>query len=396
MFVTFTQNANMNLLKRRIQWSETLGTTVTESVVGSYRNWYKQANVSPLVRGDHTKPNPYEMAISYRKNGLLDASYSLILQKVWENGAWKPTGTALDLYYGGPYSNIPEGLALDGHSDRLAAVQDQANRQFLDRLRGGLDVSVDLAQWKKTTALGVDVRNSTKQIREAFQKVGWKRLTAPIKAAGNLLLFFNYGVKPTLQTIFDGLNEYADPKLGTIKTVLGKGLEGYKKLGVISPRWPDATFERNSYELTGSYRCKQWANVKIPPGSAGDVARWSSLNPMSIAWELLPWSFVADWFFNVGDYLRSVESRFIYGRYVEDLWRSTSFIINHNASASRSGGDVPDSVWAGHYAVSGWDKYFKRERLLEIPAIAFPKYAPDLGATRMLNAAALLSTFLRR
>ena len=393
MFVTFTQNANLNLLKRRTQWSQTFGTTVTDSVVGSYRNWYKQANVSPLIRGDHKKPNPYEMSISYRKNGLLAATYFLILQKD-ANG--NPTGTALDQYYGGPYSNIYEGLALDGHSDRLAMVQDQANRQFLDRLRGGLDVSVDLAQWKKTTALGVDVRNSTRQIKEAFMKVGWKRITAPMKAAGNLLLFFNYGVKPTLQTIFDGINEYADPKLGTIKTVMGKGLEGYRKTGVLSPRWPDSTFERNSYELEGSYRCKVWADVKIPPGSAGDVARWSSLNPMSIAWELLPWSFVADWFFNVGDYLRSVESRFIYGRYIENMWRSTSFIINHKASASRSGGDVPDSIWTGNYAVSGWDKYFKREFLPEIPAISFPKYMPDLGSTRMLNAAALLTTFLRR
>jgi len=38
------------------------------------------------------------------------------------------------------------------------------------------------------------------------------------------------------------------------------------------------------------------------------LAQLGLTNPLSIAWELLPWSFVADWFIPIGDYLSSLDA----------------------------------------------------------------------------------------
>jgi hypothetical protein len=37
--------------------------------------------------------------------------------------------------------------------------------------------------------------------------------------------------------------------------------------------------------------------------SMGDLAQWGLLNPLTVVWELVPFSFVADWFINASDYL---------------------------------------------------------------------------------------------
>lgn len=353
MLVSGTEGGNLPLLKQSQSWSLGQGyTPVTNSVVGTYRDWYKQYWVSPLIKGDHSTPNYYERSISYRKNHELQASYFLITSKDAQGVA---NGWTRDIYFGGGYSNIPEGLALDGHNDRLATVREQATRDLLENLRGSLDISVDLAQIKKTAAFGRDVRKATQQTINMFKAVGLRRITAPMRAFGNAWLLWTYGVKPTLQTIFDALDESVNPKFldNRRQTTVGRGKLPYHKVGTISPNWPDWTFGSNQFVLRGSYRCKITAVLNIPYHSIADAARWSSLNPMAIAWELLPWSFVIDWFYSVGDFIRAEESRMIYNRFVESVWRSTSFIITHEATASRSGGDVPDATWTGTYKVEG-------------------------------------------
>ena len=396
MLQSGTEGGNLPLLKQSQTWTQAQGyLPVVNSVVGTYRDWQKQYWISPLVRGDHRTPNYYERSISYRKNHELQATYFL-------NTAYDAEGHATswqkDIYFGGGYSNVPEGLALDGHTDRLATVRESATRNLLENLRGSLDISIDLAQLKKTAAFGRDVRKATRLSVEMFKQVGLRRITAPMRAAGNAWLLWTYGVKPTLQTIFDGLDESVNPKFldHRRQTTVGRGNLPYFKKGSVSPNWPDWTFGNNLYILRGNYRCKITAVLNIPYHSIADAARWSSLNPMAIAWELLPWSFVVDWFFNVGEFIRAEESRMIYNRFVESVWRSTSYVITHTLEASRSGGDVPGSIWTGSYKVEGWDTYLLRERLWDIPEVGTPKLIPKLGSQRLLNAAALLTTFLRR
>lgn len=54
-------------------------------------------------------------------------------------------------------------------------------------------------------------------------------------------------------------------------------------------------------EVTDVYTI--WATSKVTNPQAKSLAEWGLVNPLAVAWELVPLSFVWDWFFSVGDYL---------------------------------------------------------------------------------------------
>jgi hypothetical protein len=384
------------LLKQRESWTALSGSQYEHSVAGYFTKSSTQGNVGPLIKGNHRTPNQWFFDISRRRNGDLNAFYSLITQKDIDGNV---IARVTDTYYGGPYQNLPEGLAIEGHTDRIEAVRGMAAANLLEKLRGGLDVSIDLAQAKKTAAIGTDIRNSVTKAVHAIRAAGMRKLTLPMKAAGNAWLLWMYGAKPTLQTLYDGLDTLAHRRhFHGAQKYFAKANLPYEKV-VRANNWPDASFSQPGgyHTLKGNYRCRIDAWLDIPNDNLEQAARWTSLNPMSIAWELMPWSFVADWFFNVGDYLRNTESHYVYGRFWKGGWRTTSYKIEvQSGPVFRTGGDVEGSVWTGSYASQGIDIMSNREQLLTLPGVPSPRFKPELGSGRLLNAAALLTTFLRR
>jgi hypothetical protein len=136
----------------------------------------------------------------------------------------------------------------------------------------------------------------------------------------------------------------------------------------------------------------------IPQNSMTWAARWYSLNPVSIAWELMPFSFVVDWFMNVGDYLRNLESQLIYSRFFATGYKSQRFSVLTRQEAYRNGQTSSGTThisWGGHYQATAFDRYMKRVVLTDFPSVPPLRWNPNLGSARLLNAAALLSTALQ-
>ena len=52
------------------------------------------------------------------------------------------------------------------------------------------------------------------------------------------------------------------------------------------------------------------------------VSTYTSMNPASIKWELVPYSFVVDWFYDIGSYLRGCETSTIYSSVFKAGWTS--------------------------------------------------------------------------
>lgn len=123
------------------------------------------------------------------------------------------------------------------------------------------------------------------------------------------------------------------------------------------------------------------------------MSNFSSLNPVSIAWELMPWSFVIDWFYDVGGYIRNLEtamlhnSRFIHG-YVT-YGEKTDVKLKQHGTVSVSGSKRI-------YAYTGGAVRTMKDRavLTSYPFPRIPVVSVDLGSGRLANAAALLTTFL--
>jgi hypothetical protein len=135
----------------------------------------------------------------------------------------------------------------------------------------------------------------------------------------------------------------------------------------------------------------QW---RIPPSRLLDLAKWSSFNPSGLAWELLPYSFVVDWFVDVGGYLRDLESAFLYrSSYVRGYFTHTRrYEMTHRISDEVQSGSNHST---GVYEASRYNSE-KRREIVSWPFPKLPTFRPKLGWQRLVSAAGLLAGFLGR
>jgi hypothetical protein len=107
------------------------------------------------------------------------------------------------------------------------------------------------------------------------------------------------------------------------------------------------------------------------------------LNPFSIAWELLPWSFVADWFGNFGQWLGSLSD------FIGLELTNTAVTKMHNSN----GEWVVPPPWNLSYDISTFQ--IIRGGSLEPPKLIISPL-PDFSPGRAANAIALLVGQLRK
>jgi hypothetical protein len=119
----------------------------------------------------------------------------------------------------------------------------------------------------------------------------------------------------------------------------------------------------------------------------------TSLNPASITWELTPFSFVFDWFLDVGGYLKNLESSLV----TSSGWASGFMTYGHKKVCNSEIKGSGKSLSSGRY-ISGARKGSRidtngtRGVLVSPPAPRLPTFNSSFGASRLVTAAALLKT----
>jgi hypothetical protein len=119
------------------------------------------------------------------------------------------------------------------------------------------------------------------------------------------------------------------------------------------------------------------------------------LNPASIAWELLPYSFVADWFVDIGSFLRSVETAVIYANRFRSGYYSVLLVKNITGLISRSENSGSGSLAINAVGFAN-EIQFRRVVYSGFPLPTVPRFKANLGSRRLLSAAALLTQKLHR
>jgi hypothetical protein len=117
---------------------------------------------------------------------------------------------------------------------------------------------------------------------------------------GSNYLEYHFGWEPLMKDIQASFNLFTDPmrdRLG-MKT-LGKGTSR----SVTTPVAHDPYSVWTEYDWTTS--CTIRARVKISDLNLYRLEQLGLLNPAVLLWELVPFSFIADWFSNVGSFLAS-------------------------------------------------------------------------------------------
>lgn len=275
------------------------------------------------------------------------------------------------------------------------AVYDSAVSQFLTKIRGQLDLSVSLAEASQTksmfskyltrkgiASIAKDILGVTKDVRR-----GKILNSKQASLAANAWLEYTYGWKPLASDIYNALDELQNHHLRkNINNVDVRVTR--KKRDVFAQSYGVTPGLEHLHSVNGFYSCtiSGFIEPSIPIQS---VSTWTSLNPANIAWELLPYSFVVDWFYDIGSYLRDMESYFLYNSSITRVSQSQLSVVSDFATcyaqAETGNGDEKRIVSANASAT-----YIDFNRSVGLQAPNAPSLKLNLGSNQILSAASLL------
>jgi len=211
---------------------------------------------------------------------------------------------------------------------------------------------------------------------------------------GNLWLEFTYGWKPTAQTIYGTARQLLKPNADSrIENLKAHGVQRNVRTGSVA----DNSGILAHYRSEGSARVEFGCCYTFAQSQLDKLAGFTSLNPVSIAWEVLPYSFVVDWFVNIGGYMRNLESSFLYAsNFVSGYKTVTTRLASSsqvNSSKLRSDGS---QVTDNYFYNGGYTVTTKKNRtvLAGTPVPSLPVFQPKLGWSRSVSGSALLGQHL--
>jgi hypothetical protein len=272
-------------------------------------------------------------------------------------------------------SNYPTGYRSD------ANVQNEALSRLYNQIRSEIDLSVSIAERGQTISM----------LKKATKVVSYIRSFHP-KRWGDKWLEYQYGWRPLIQDVYNSatqLKNGVQKKTRTIAsaktTKVSKETRGFA---------PSGSLVKETLLYNISQRTRYDVKWDIKPSVIASIGDWSSLNPASIAWELTPYSFVIDWFIDIGGYLRNLETALLYGMAFKSGYVTHGSLVSgiHNVDGSYLNADGS----GGHYNISAStrESWKDRQVLLSIPFPRVPRFKADLGVERLLSAASLLSQHL--
>lgn len=121
------------------------------------------------------------------------------------------------------------------------------------------------------------------------------------RTAANMFLEVHFGWSPLVGDIYDGLEVLSSPWKDHVAVGRGQNTGLYED----KSNWPPQAMW--SYGYKAVYKCKvrYSAHVSVSNPNLALANQLGLINPIATAWELVPYSFVVDWFVNVGQFLNS-------------------------------------------------------------------------------------------
>lgn len=347
------------------------------SIVATGRS-YKLNTVSTPVR-QTIKPDPVRRV---KPKALF------INGTAWSSSdtVWNP-GSATLYASGIRYFNVPLTHVVDytgslPETPNYTLVENKARSQIQKTY---VNLSVAMAELPKTAAM---VRKGIMDFYEVYRKIRRRDPNLVVmpyyalreKRLRERWLEYHYGIRPLVMEIDGGLR--------ALNAYVQKPLYFHGKVR-------DTEHRQNSYSrafsldgrsFTGAKMCE---TVTMEPqliyrvaynteGVAARLAPYGLTNPLLTAWELVPFSFVADWFVNVGDTIASLDN--LHSVKSLDVIRSCR---THKLITIDGYKDV-----AGHAFVS--KRTWTRQPTAAMSPLTRLVYNPHLSITRLISATALL------
>lgn len=296
--------------------------------------------------------------------------------------------------YGYPYDYTEEGYVTNIHPyprfDRGPDVSYAYNRalsRLNEKVRGSLDLSIDLAEAGQTKRM----LNATRQFEQFANQVLGNRKYKNLRLLTERWLEYQYGWRPLLSDIKAAADESLRVVINRINDVKSSATVRDDDKGSFDS-------QLGPYPVRASDTLKFLRGVRFHmtyeiPEESFDIRRWTSLNPVSIAWELMPYSFVIDWFVDIGSTLRNVETALLYRTANFRSGYYTTLSVNEG-SAKVGRQKIGPNVDVFMDLMTRKEVSYERVVLSSYPFPMAPSFRVNLGTERLLSAASLLANFL--
>lgn len=363
-------------------------------VYGAYARINDVAYRTPIVRGDRVNPTPMHRIISrvienapythrstlYSGGGkvVYDETYEVYITQRREPFQWLP-------WNDGKFQNAHDESVVKALNN-LAQAKAQLGAE-LAMIRQTADMFADNAS-KLANALIQLKRGRWRGLHNTLGFSRRRNLTG--KSVSDAWLEAQYGWLPLMGSIRD-TQSLLHSMLDKPKLLHGRGTGKYEGGRAGSYDWYDYSEKydgRVRTHLTASVDSSAWHNLD----SAGLI------NPLSIAWELVPWSFAIDWFVPVGATLEALTATaglsFVRGYQTSHH----KYRIDLNANVRDYGyksynGYADGFLQPGAYTEQRYD--FRRWTYSAFPKPVFYADITPFSTPRVLNALALVRQLFR-
>lgn len=355
---------------------------VMNDITSVVNEWWDVLSRADGPTGDFVTPNSFSNASRYVS--------ALNGKEVQVSGGWQYVreGVLSSPTIGNVFLNIPTSTITNNYN--------QALDKLMDKVRGSLDLSVDAFQLGKTRRMFNLASTARQMVRDLRRYPPGSRGArfdprALVTLPSGVYLNWKYGWKPLLSTVYDTANEILSSAEDRGVSFRGR----HENVEELRPVPGVSIFGGTQVTLvpkgTQKTRCEVKVRVRVPTGAA-NIARFTSMNPAAWAYELVPYSFVYDYFVNVSGYLRNLETAFLWNKVFESGYVSHSSKVECRYKVDGKTQFPSVTVFA-----SGRVKAttLTRSRSFSFPAPKFPIVDLDLGAGQMLTVAALLGSKLK-
>lgn len=215
------------------------------------------------------------------------------------------------------------------------------------------------------------------------------------KEISNSWLVYQYGVKPLLSDA-EGMAEH-----------LAKSLEDLPKVSPKKSKFNksqfDETYEFNSGGVAGhaqlsistEYAMKIGCDVFFDSPRLTQMKQLGVVNVLSLGYELIPFSFVADWFLPIGDFLNRLDST--WDLKPQQIYVTKFFKQKIKLTLTPAGKDDNGHEWSGDPVTTEIERTsMVRDTPLSIPPPPLPRFKNPFSLVHIANAAALFDQLKKR
>jgi hypothetical protein len=174
----------------------------------------------------------------------------------------------------------------------------------------GTNLAVCLGEYRQTAKMFSDVGDALWTLYRGVRRGQFLHLLhSGVKSAPSTWLMYRYGVSPLISDMKAIMEILTDAR---VKPLVQKFVVKHSTIRDYQNTKPFISDIGTNYvgseTITGICTRRDVAWVQWTSSSLQNIVNTGLTNPVQIAWELIPYSFVVDWFFSIGDYLAALDA----------------------------------------------------------------------------------------